>query len=448
VILFGDEGDDILIGSSGDDILIGGTGEIIFVDNIPQLVTVTTDSEGENDVLFGGIGNDILFGGGGSDTLDGGTGDDILLGDGGQVSFVNGQPQIIESRVGSGDSSDTLIGGAGNDIMLGAGGDDDISGGSGNDILIGDGGIITLSGGQPTIVETLDQTLGGNDFLSGGSGNDLMFGGAGSNVFDGTLSEDLIIDFARVTLGTGGIILRLDSSASAGVQGGLTASNVSSLYINETTELPGSITVTGRETGQEGEKFILADTTGLSLKGLFPFSVRSSNGDGFISPQLIFPLHIDVDPGLEDELLQPTDTGDDEDQVEQVDPDEQEFRDEMPQEQQAIPELEVEGDPNSEDELPQVQPIDPEAEDENTAKFSGIELGGLVAALSGWRIKEAKLKKKRYHIQLTDNERVKKGRVLHWDETQVVLIDKQANSQENPWYTAYKKSPVIDTRVR
>jgi len=116
-------------------------------------------------------------------------------------------------------------------------------------------------------------------------------------------------------------------------------------------------------------------------------------------------------------------------------------------EQQANPELEDGGDPNSEDELPQAQPIVPEAEDEHVAKFSGIELGGLVAALSGWRIKEAKLKKKRYHIHLADNERVKKGRVLHWDENQVVLIDKQANSQENPWYTAYKKSPVIDTRV-
>ena len=176
--------------------------------------------------------------------------------------------------------------------------------------------------------------------------------------------------------------------------------------------------------------------------------MRTSNGDELIIPQSIFPLHIDEDSGSEDDLLQPIDTGGDEDQVEQIDPDEQEFRDEMLLEQQANPELEDGGDPNSEDELPQVQPIVLEAEDEHTAQFSGIELGGLVAALSGWRIKEAKRKKKRYHIHLTDNERVNGGRVLHWDETQVVLIDKQANSQENPWYTAYKKSPVIDTRVR
>jgi len=423
--------------TAGDITIFGGSGND-YLDAVDSGIAVTLD---------GGLGDDVLLGGALADRLIGGAGNDYIVGDYGQTSYQPAEKkpenliQISSSNYSLG-GDDTILGGSGNDILIGAGGNDIISGGAGLDILIGDGGQVSFGQGGLISAQTAGLfSQGGNDSLDGGSGNDIMFGGAGTNVFVGNFSQDLIGDFARVTLADGAV-LRLDDSGA--VHGGLMASTVTSLFIGKPTAHLGSIPFTSPETRQEGEKIILTDTTRPSLRELLQDSVRSSNGDEFISPQTIFPLSEDEYPGSDTEISVPSaEPGGGEDQVEQVNPDEQEFPDEMPLGLQAIPELENDGNPNSEDELQQLQPIVPEAEGKLDARSSVIELGGLVAALSGWRIKEAKLKKKRYHIRLTGNERVQRGRVLHWDENQLVLIDKQANSQEKPWYTAYKNSSVI-----
>ncbi|HBZ30369.1 MAG TPA: hemolysin expression modulating protein [Nitrosomonas nitrosa] len=108
---------------------IGSSGLIEFIDGIPfegfgsggfgenDLWIV---SDGEADVLQGGIGHDMLEGQGGDDTLLGGGLNDTLFGDAG---------------------NDVLDGQEGTDKLFGGPGDDILWAGHGHDRLTGDGGL-------------------------------------------------------------------------------------------------------------------------------------------------------------------------------------------------------------------------------------------------------------------------------------------------------------------
>ncbi|MEM6618424.1 MAG: calcium-binding protein [Pseudomonadota bacterium] len=197
-ILRGGAGNDTLIGGVGADILIGGTvgadwlsyaasasrvtvnladgtasggdaeGDLLFeIENlIGSALGDTLSSDGERNIIRGGLGGDRINGGGGNDSLTGNEG------------------------------FDDLYGGAGDDTLGGSAGNDELFGGSGNDSLRGGFGADTLRGGTDD-----DMLLGrnGRDRLIGQSGEDTLTGGDGGDTFqfsDGD-GQDVTTDFGR-----------------------------------------------------------------------------------------------------------------------------------------------------------------------------------------------------------------------------------------------------------
>ncbi|CZF79561.1 Hemolysin, plasmid [Grimontia celer] len=119
------------------------------------------DSEGDDDMLYGGEGNDTIYGEQGDDYIEGNDGDDDIRG-------------------GTGD--DTIHGGAGNDVLYGNAGDDIIYGGEGDDLLKGGSGSDELYGGA------------GNDILEAGFDEDyLLDGGTGLDIYRGSEGDDILL---------------------------------------------------------------------------------------------------------------------------------------------------------------------------------------------------------------------------------------------------------------
>jgi Ca2+-binding RTX toxin-like protein len=427
-IMFGAGGNDELAGGEGNDFIIGDSGQVSFVNGVPQVITVVSHADGQNDVLSGDDGNDVLFGGGGLDQLGGGSGNDVVMGDGGQVSYSAGQVHIVQVDPGSGGDDDVLAGDAGDDIMFGAGGNDEVAGGSGNDFIIGDTGRVTFRGNQGTTAETIDEGQGGDDLLSGGEGNDIMFGGSGRNVFDGTLSEDLLADIAKVTI-KNNRVLRLDYGED--VQGGLLSKTLSSLYSGKGQPNQDKASVVTLVSDQENGTFTEAPETIPSdvVQEFFPDSNKRNARE----------IQLRADEQVK---LPLTDSTEDSKQEKRKSSHEQGLQNELPQHEQTIPNSGEDVRPGTADEQ-LLEPSPSLPEDESTTRAYDIPLAGLVAGLSGWQMKQAGRTKSRNRIHLNDDLRVQRERVLHWNENEAVLIDKQADHQGKPWYTSYKKLPTI-----
>ncbi|MBL4827019.1 MAG: hypothetical protein JKY66_04785, partial [Spongiibacteraceae bacterium] len=418
-----------------------------YIDAVAAGISVT---------LNGGLGDDVILGGAFSDRLTGGAGNDYIIGDYGQTSYQPFEKKLenlfeMSTSTSSVGGNDLISGGSGNDILIGAGGDDSLSGGTGLDILIGDGGQINFGPGDIISARTTHLLQGGNDSLDGGAGNDILFGGTGNNVFKGNFSEDLVLDFASVTL-VNDSISRLDNSEA--VQGGLLASNTTTLFAGTTTSPGSNLSFFSPAPGLGPEGIIIADISRPFLSGLFPNLARSAITDEFNTVQSSFsssfPLRINISDELTTEqLLQQQADTDDAEESEAL---QQEGVDEMLLQEEQQSEVENTDQTNSSDELELQPEIDAEVETEaeseveseaeseteaeDEARSTAIELGSLVAALSGWQVKADTEKKKRYNIRLTGKQRAQTARVLHWDEDQVKLIDKQAVNHAKPWYTA------------
>jgi 2',3'-cyclic-nucleotide 2'-phosphodiesterase (5'-nucleotidase family) len=149
MVIFGNDGNEVIGSGNGDDTIDGGLG---------------------NDMIGAFAGNDSILGGSGSDSFDGGDGADTGLGDIG---------------------NDILQGGNGNDSLFGGDDADRLDGGTGTDTLSGDAGSDTLNGGDGA--DRLDGGTG-NDSLSGGIGADTLIGGAGDDRFLFNELQDLIIE--------------------------------------------------------------------------------------------------------------------------------------------------------------------------------------------------------------------------------------------------------------
>lgn len=139
-IVYEGVGTALLSGDKGDDLLVGGDG--------PQ------------NWIFGGAGNDQLRGGGGENLLNGGQQDDVLVGGSGhnEMGIV-----VYEGALLTEPGHDQLHGGLGANVMRG---------GTGNDKL--------FAGPK-------------NDFLDGGDGQDLLVAGSGRANFQGRRGDDQII---------------------------------------------------------------------------------------------------------------------------------------------------------------------------------------------------------------------------------------------------------------
>lgn len=172
-LTLGDAGDRIVLGDlsgtdiadstitirarGGDDTVDGGQAGkrlVLFGDDGNDLLT----GGGKNDDLFGGAGNDTLVGGAGDDRLDGGDGDDLLDGSAGNdtIDGASGADRVTWSGSAG---SDQIAGGQGSDTLDAAVSGSVTAAKSGNAVVIGNGGIATATGFEHVR-------------LTGGSGDD------------------------------------------------------------------------------------------------------------------------------------------------------------------------------------------------------------------------------------------------------------------------------------
>ena len=115
-LLEGLGGNDFIAGGLGNDFIFGGGGEDLLRGDLnssdPQ-----NDSDGGDDVLYGGAGRDWLEGKGGNDLLYGGEGYDEIFGDKGDDVIYGGREG---DRLTGGEGSDTFVlaAGEGTDTIL------------------------------------------------------------------------------------------------------------------------------------------------------------------------------------------------------------------------------------------------------------------------------------------------------------------------------------------
>jgi Ca2+-binding RTX toxin-like protein len=154
-----------------------------------------TGSDGEFNILAGGVGNDLAIGNGGDDVIFGDAGDDTLLGGTGINQLFGGDG--FDDLFGGADT-DYLTGGADNDRLRGAEGGDSLKGGTGDDTLFGEAGADVLDGGA------------GRDLLSGAEDSDIYDFNAKTDSVKGA-NRDIITDFSGVKV-LNGDLDRIDLS--------------------------------------------------------------------------------------------------------------------------------------------------------------------------------------------------------------------------------------------
>lgn len=187
--IVGGRGGDILTGMGGNDLIIGGG-----FDDGPTDQLLASYGENPNDHFLDAPiydGDDILTGGHGNDTLIGGGWQDGLVDDNGRFDLGE---QVVTETTASGTNANVIAGEWGHDLAVGGNDSDVIDGGYGNDKIYGLGGIDVLLGdyGQ----DVLDAGAG-DDVLVGGKGDDTMTGGDGADTFSfhQKNGDDVITDF-------------------------------------------------------------------------------------------------------------------------------------------------------------------------------------------------------------------------------------------------------------
>ncbi|MGI0486044.1 DUF4347 domain-containing protein [Pantanalinema rosaneae CENA516] len=214
--VFGGAAADTIDGQSGNDILFGDNGELIYVNGVINRIASTDVEIGGNDTIVGSDGNDTAIGGAANDSITGNLGDDVAIGDNGQLQFINGVLQRIETTAPATGGNDTIVGNEGNDRILGGSGNDSINGNADDDILLGDNGFLDYGEDSNLttldLITTTDPTFGGNDTIAGEAGNDTIIGGAANDSITGGAGNDVALgDHGRIRL-TGGVVRLIETT--------------------------------------------------------------------------------------------------------------------------------------------------------------------------------------------------------------------------------------------
>lgn len=195
--ILGGAANDSIAGGTGNDVALGDNGRVRLTGGVVRLIETTDANLGGNDSITGDAGDDILLGGAAHDRISGNAGNDILLGDNGQLNYEVDANLATLDLITSTDpaigGNDTISGDDGSDIAFGGAANDTITGGAGEDKLLGDNGQVIFLNGLPDLIQTIAPGIGGNDDISGNAEDDLIAGGFAGDILNGDNGDDRIL---------------------------------------------------------------------------------------------------------------------------------------------------------------------------------------------------------------------------------------------------------------
>lgn len=224
-------GDDLVLGGFGNDriaagaqndIVLGDFGRIELLDNVVRHVTITDNTQGGSDTIFGDADEDVLIGGAGADVIDGDTHRDLIFGDNVTLDriadalfddvtdprFVQlSGTQLYGDGIGTGDEGAALV--------------DRTAMARTEDAAVWENFEIDLLD-HNTAVEGNAQNRFGSDYIAGGGDDDVIFAQLGDDTVQGDGSVDgLDQDGAGVFAmrdASGALIMRASFELSTGVK--------------------------------------------------------------------------------------------------------------------------------------------------------------------------------------------------------------------------------------
>lgn len=244
----------------------------------PTTTTVSLQTTGLNDTVYGLAGADTIDGGGGADLMYGGAGNDIyfvdsytddgnsgnddqaieLAGEGtdlvnASVSFrlgaevenltltgtaaINGFGNALANQLTGNSAANLLDGGLGADRISGGGGDDTLLGGAGADQLDGQAGADRMEGGADDDTYTVDTYS--NDGNTANDDQVIELAGGGNDLVRASVSFTLGAEVERLTL-TGTAAINGTGNALANTLTGNAAANILSGEAGNDTLLGGA----------------------------------------------------------------------------------------------------------------------------------------------------------------------------------------------------------------
>ena len=198
-LVLGGVGNDTITTGAGADRVFGDNGQLNYLNGILNRIETTDQSEatGGIDTIEAGDGDNMVFGGTHGDDIDSGIGNSILMGDNGFVQLNNAGDQRVQvvSELSTLGGDDDINARGGNNLAFGSVGDDRIETGAGDDVIFGDNGVADYINGLADHYYTTDTTMdtSGDDDLTGGAGDDLIFGGLGNELIHGDAGNDSIV---------------------------------------------------------------------------------------------------------------------------------------------------------------------------------------------------------------------------------------------------------------
>ncbi|MES9844904.1 MAG: hypothetical protein ABW131_09690 [Candidatus Sedimenticola sp. 6PFRAG5] len=421
----------------------GGTGDD-YLDALDSGIPVRFSGDDGSDILLGSVHDD---------QLSGGRGTDYIIGDFGRIETNSPVVSEMWNTAPEPGGNDLILGGDGMDFLIGAGGNDFIMGGAGQDIIFGDSGRILFNNGFPYLARSIFLGQGGMDVLVGGRGSDIMIGGADFDGLFGNFSEDLLIGgegyVELLRRGDNFIVKRVfsindDHSPAFSQLYGITAFRVGAYGLGSE---PGLFTFYGEDgTFEDMIQFTGAAITSHDVAMIEAFDVN------------VLPP---TAAGIDDLECIPADLYGIPEFMEQLTPEQAELpvcegeiqapgagEECIPTEMYNNPEFMQQLSPEDSD-LPMCTPDSQDPSDNgaddpaDNGKRNMLDEDGdllaVVAALGGWKIGQVGSDSGSIMTRRSRIDKSGKKRIMRWDEELVTLVDDEADLEETPWHTGYKK---------